>query len=327
MTTISGVDCGRVETKEGDVFILANVGGSGPRAYAITDADGKILESSPASANYLTNPKVLQVTHADAAYLYYNLYQVTVNKNQTIDKMGDELMSIIGNDNSIMPKLSLSVFEKVGVIGDSYASGSIFGNDGNFSRRFNKSWIQQMARRNGFVGTNYSYGGLTTKTWLTNENGLAKLNSSAPEEMYILALSINDVSVGASYLGSMSDITSHSSSADYGDTFYGNYGRIIEAVRAKAPHAVIFIAQGIGTTDVWKSYRNAVKELATHYNLCLIDQMQASYSTDSIYLQMLGGHPSAFGYSAMALGFEALIVDYFEKHWSNFKDLFYEIDE
>ena len=104
------------------------------------------------------------------------------------------------------PYCDISIFRKFGVIGDSFASGELYYGGGYHDKYFN-SWGQVMARKHGTICTNYSSGGLTTRSWLTDSKGLPLLNASDPDDIYYLVLGINDnYSLGLSYLGSISDI-------------------------------------------------------------------------------------------------------------------------
>lgn len=206
---------------------------------------------------------------------------------------------------------NLSLFTDVGVIGDSYASGEIYATDGSLiGDKYKISWIQQLARKNGFTGYNFSSGGLSTRTWLTAENGLKKLNNSKVCELYILALGINDYyGLGESYLGTQEDISNGN------DTFYGNYAKIINAVKEKAQNAKIMIStiaiRNIESSDnktLIKKFNDAIINIANHYSIPLIRQDTYSYFNSALYSDnMIHGHPTAVGYSILATELEKCI--------------------
>lgn len=206
----------------------------------------------------------------------------------------------IGFDGSFV---NLGIFEKFGVIGDSYASGEIyFGND-TYADKYSKSWGQILARKYGAVCTNYSRGGLSTRTWLTNEHGLTKLNSSEAEELYCLALGINDYyNIGISYLGNPSDMDTKA------DSFYGNYARIIDSVKAHAPKAKIVIFTIAGNDAEAIPFNDAIINIAKHYGIPWIVQNDDPYFSSAFNLtNKVKGHPTANGYGGMASAFERLI--------------------
>lgn len=205
----------------------------------------------------------------------------------------------------------LSLFADVGVIGDSYASGEIYATDGSLiGDKYKISWIQQLARKNGFTGYNFSEGGLSTRTWLTSEYGLKKLNNSKVCDLYILALGINDYyGLGESYLGAQEDIENGS------DTFYGNYAKIIDAVKEKAQNAKIMIStiairntESSDTKTLIKKFNDAIINIANHYSIPVIRQDTYSYFNSASYSDnMIHGHPTAVGYSILATELEKCI--------------------
>ena len=228
------------------------------------------------------------------------------------------------NNTFDKPYTCLSLFNKFGVIGDSYASGCLFYN-GTSKDDYTHSWGQIMARKLGTVCTNYSKGGLSTRTWLTDAKGLPLVLTNEPEDIYYLALGINDeYSLGANYLGSLADITSHSSYQDYADSFYGNYGRIIEQIQAHAPHAklVMFTLAHTNTT-IAIQYSDAIIEIANHYEIPYIRQRDDPFFNSTFFWNnMVEGHPIAIGYSGMAEAFERLLNNCLRNNVLYFKDTF-----
>ncbi|OQQ84458.1 SGNH/GDSL hydrolase family protein [Ligilactobacillus salivarius] len=208
----------------------------------------------------------------------------------------------------------ISMFSSIGVIGDSYASGEL-AFDENYVDHYEISWGQILGRKNGINVTNFSKGGLTTQTWLTNEHGLSLLNSSPKCDLYILALGINDYSRGKeAYLGTTSDISTQS------DTFYGNYSKIINAIKSKAPDSKIIISTIAYKSDLTDKYNDAIKKLATHFNIPVIDQQTEPFFSSDYYLNhMQGGHPTGPVYSGMAKAMQNLIEQSMSDNLSYFE--------
>jgi lysophospholipase L1-like esterase len=216
------------------------------------------------------------------------------------------------SNDSINTFAKLSLFDTVGVVGDSYASGEIYATDGTLiGDKYKISWIQQLARRNGFVAHNFSVGGLSTRTWLTSTHGLSKLNSTEACDLYILALGINDFySIGINYIGNESDMASATA-----DTFYGNYAKIINAIKAKAPNSKLMIANiairitaDASNKTVIKAFNEAIVNISEYFEIPLIDQCNYEYFQSAEYQNnMYHGHPTAVGYSAMATALENCI--------------------
>lgn len=216
----------------------------------------------------------------------------------------------------------LSLFSKIGVVGDSYASGEMYFN-GNYIDNYSISWGQILARKHGITCTNYSKGGLSTRTWLTDSRGLSLMLSSPAEDLYLLVLGINDYyHLGQDYLGSLTDITSHESYVDYGDTFYGNYGKIIEQIQNHAPHAklVIFTIENLDALP--QMFSEAIIEIANYYSIPYVVQASDSFFKSAVYTTMSGGHPTALGHSGIACAFERLLDKCMRDNTSYFFDTF-----
>ena len=195
----------------------------------------------------------------------------------------------------------LALFSKFGVVGDSFASGMLYFNE-EYVDNYAISWGQILARKKGTVCTNYSAGGLNTRTWLTHERGLASLQSKPAEDIYFLALGINDYGkLGESYIGTPNDIESQA------DTFYGNYGKIIEQIKAHAPNAKLVMFTCASTDTVPALYNAAIIKIAKHYGIPYIVQAEDDFFSSDVYTSMVGGHPTAIGYAGMACAFERLL--------------------
>ena len=213
-------------------------------------------------------------------------------------------------------KPSLAMFGKFGVVGDSYASG-VLEDYSHLNKDViasmtpemidNLSWPTMLARKWGTSMLHLAKGGLSTRTWLTDDQGLKKLNESDPQDIYYLCLGINDYyGLGDSYLGIESDMESGA------DTFYGNYGKIIKAIKKKAPLAKI-IMFGITITPGEKqarqqSFSDAQRKIAAHFGIPFISQNDDDLFDSSYYSNNLGsGHPSSYLYGAIAEAYERLI--------------------
>lgn len=216
-----------------------------------------------------------------------------------------------------LPRPSLALFRSIGIVGDSYASGELAMND-KFVDHYNMSWGQILARKNGATTINYSRGGQTTRGWLTDtERGLDLLNSTKPQDLYILSLGINDYQkLGKDYLGSEDDIDKET------DTYFGNYGKIIKAVKTHAPNARIVISTLSQTDDIVPLYNQAIQTLAKHFSIPFIILNDDPFFTSDYYLNhMYGGHPTGPIYAEMANAYERLIskamvndLSYFESY-------------
>lgn len=222
--------------------------------------------------------------------------------------------------------------EKFAVVGDSYASGEIYVADTSSQTGYtaqdyyNLSWGQILARKYGSTCINMSKGGLTTRTWLTDAMGLTLMQNSDPQPLYLCALGHNDEGnpqYGIDYLGDITDITGHSSYEDYGDTFYGNYGRIIEQIQEHAPSAkIVLMTVAYLYNAVEDSFNSAIIEIANHYNIPYIDIKESDfYSSTSLYhTGKMWNHPTAPIYAGMAYENADLFCKCVEVNYNYFKD-------
>ena len=245
---------------------------------------------------------------------YAQFYITTTNMWRRV-KWGDTFRSWISMDSAqhistnYMPS-SIAQFIKLGVVGDSYASGEIvLPPDYNFIDYYDLSWGQCIARRNGITCTNYSKGGLSTRSWLTSEKGKTLLDSSNADNLYLLALGINDANnLGLDYLGSVNDIkTDYTKNAD---TFYGNYGKIISIIMAKSSTAKIVMLDlaNDDNNSLYNTYNTAIKNIAAHFGIPCIHENDDAFFNSSFYKDKSYGHPTATTYGGMALAIERLFA-------------------
>lgn len=205
---------------------------------------------------------------------------------------------------------TIAQFLKLGVIGDSYASGEIILPPyTEFNDYYDLSWGQVIARKNGIKCTNYSQGGLTTRTWLTAEKGKILFDSSNAENLYFIALGVNDVeTLGMTYLGSISDIKENYQNNS--DTFYGNYGKIIGMIKEKSSSAKIVLLDLANDNNNanYNSYNTAISNIAKHFNIPCIHLNDDNFFNSGFYKNKQHGHPTATTYGGMALAIERLFA-------------------
>lgn len=221
---------------------------------------------------------------------------------------------------------SLSLFSKIGVIGDSFASGCIAA-DGNGNDRYQISWPQIMGRNCGAQVTNFTHGGANTGLWTTEDYGMAKMKAADPQDLYILALGINDaaqINRNEEAMGSINDVGSTTST-----TFYRYYSDIIKAIQDKAPHACIIMTtlvyspMTMGNLDEMNA---AIKELADYFKIPCIDLQNDPFFISSFYANGIQGekahsHPTAPLYAGMAKRIQTLIENDMVVH-KNYYDQF-----
>ena len=231
----------------------------------------------------------------------------------------------IPNDNH---DYLIQCFRKIGVVGDSLASGEVCSNNNNSTNHdwYEHSWLQYMARYYGFEGINFSRGGLSTTTWLTNRYGLPLAQTDGNEcQCYIIGLGANDMNY---------DIDTHlGTSADVGtdaNTFYGNYSRIIGELKAIQPKAKFFAltmswiyTQNSTYKDYCRQINEAIRYIAENTENCyLIDlENDAFYYTADVQENMRSGHYNAIGYNMMGMHLAKIIGNYMYEHQDEFRQV------
>ena len=254
-------------------------------------------------------------------YIYTNL---SLGKEYIKVSFDNLFYRVYKKEHEIPYGFSISMFETIGIIGDSFSSGAL--GEYGYADFYNVSWGQILGRKNGVSVTNYSKGGLTTSTWISDTNkGLPKLLSDNAKNLYTFNLGLNDASLlvdNPSYLGNISDI----SDANYDsnpDTFYGNTGRIISNIKVHAPLSkiIMFTVPTYSNVEKKKLINAAIKEIANHFNVPVIDVVENTFFKSNYFIDyMINGHPTAVLYSAMADEYQKLIEACLSEKISYFND-------
>lgn len=217
----------------------------------------------------------------------------------------------------------LPIFHNVGCIGDSLASGES-GVYENGERRYvdfyEHSWGQYLARATGNKYYNFSAGGLTAKTWLERQAADA-FDESKKCEAYIIGLGVNDaiaeVTVGTSADINLADYTQNA------DSFYGNYGKIIQKIKEFQPKAKIFVITAPEMVVQNHGLNDAVKTIATLFdNVYVLDlyAYRTSHFTKGIIAsQYRAGHYNAVGYKYISAVIGSYIDWYIYNHLDEFE--------
>lgn len=242
----------------------------------------------------------LDPSEGNALKLFYK-----TKLNDAVKNLNDEAVR-----NTNISYMSFSIFEKFGVIGDSFASGSIHHpDDGGWTGNYQMSWPQILARSTGATAINFTKGGLSTKTWLSDTTyGLSALLAADPQQLYIIALGINDntqIEAGTLTLGTIADVNV----SDYTqnpDTFFGNYGRIIGNIKAHAPYAKIACLSVARLQE--RNMDAYIQQIATKYGIPFIDLTSDPYFVSTTYYgSLVSNHPLVYGYAGMANAISRLI--------------------
>ena len=200
--------------------------------------------------------------------------------------------------------ITATMWNTIAGVGDSYTEGGMWMHGGWIPDAADKalSYIACIGKKNGVNYENFGVGGATTRSYQTATGGLPKVLSNPKADLYYLGLGINDAqTLGVQYLGSISDI--HDDYTLNPDTFYGNYGRIIDQIKAYAPNAKFIMIACMRGADMGANYdtfSNAIKNIAQHYGFPFIDP-KTDFAFQSYAMQTLSNnHPTPAGYTILA---------------------------
>lgn len=232
---------------------------------------------------------------------------------EIIDPAGNSVEKQISRKADYM-YCTVSIFNSVGAIGDSYTAGSTKHSDSTWTAEREHSYIATMAKRAGISWSNYGVPGAHTRSYLTAADGMKKVLATSANDFYFLALGINDVNaLGLSYLGIEDDISSGA------DTFFGNYAKIINQLKGHAPNAKLCMIKPPFKDGDYPQFRDAVEKIAKHYDIPFIDPFNDPALTNVIYTTMSDGHPTLAGYNAMGLAYERLFSKMVEDNVEYFR--------
>lgn len=238
----------------------------------------------------------------------------------------------------------IGLFELYGVIGDSFASGTIMTPGATEdTTHYELSWGQILARQAGITCVNYSRGGYNTYDFVDTNNAhyntrglgkvLADISGGNPCGLYLLCLGINDSNNtktfgdktgGLNYLGSSSDI--NEDPTQNANSFWGNYGRIISAIQTESPASRIVMCTfkrnpTTATAEAYDAYRAAIVEIAEFFSLPCIQLDDDAFFNSAFYMgNMVGNHPTGPQYVGYAKAMERLISNVMISNYAYFKE-------
>jgi lysophospholipase L1-like esterase len=203
------------------------------------------------------------------------------------------------NKNEMLP--SLSFMDTFTVIGDSYSAGHLSDMKGGAISPTRFAWGNILAKDIGAKCVNLSVSGYTAYDWATNK--ISDLNKTPVQDLYIIALGINDALPSHDEaLGTIADINDDPNKN--ANTFYGNYGKIISAIKHHDVNARIIlltIMTKYDSTSRKDEFNTAIKNIGAKYNIPVADLDQESYFASNDFNNLKnGGHPTIVGYSLMA---------------------------
>ena len=215
---------------------------------------------------------------------------------------------------------SIAMFSNIAVCGDSYVAGGHWVGS-TPHEDVDISWGKVLGRQFGIDVAVFASSGADTNTFQSREACLPALLAADAKQLYIFALGINDATYVT--LGSITDIHDEDYTLNP-NTFYGNYGRIIEQTKAKSPNGKIVLCKVCapnlpGAAYDWSSA--AIEEIANHYGIPYLETKDSVYLTNDWYTaHIITGHPSAVGYSSLALAIAELMEKSMQNDISYYED-------
>lgn len=233
----------------------------------------------------------------------------------------------------------MSMYERVGVIGDSYCSGSLYLSSTDKRSNYHLAWGAQLARQHGIEFVPYAVGGWGTWNFL-NANGSEYNHYGAgallqdvqnPDKvcgLYIISLGINDSNPsktfgdktgGPSYIGSEDDIDPD----DYAlnaNSYWGNLSHIISLIKEHAPDALIVITTlaRFGTSR-YDDYSAEVPKIAEANDVSYITLTEDGFFTSDYFTHLSYDHPTAQLYAGMARAISRLIQQDMVSNWQYYQ--------
>ena len=307
------------------VHLKVSAGSSSYRQWAFLDEEYKVVIRSTASNvnldTVLVAPDRAKFVIVNTSTDYDNV--VYIEPYTTIEHYGN-----------------VGMFDSIAVVGTSWDAGYFYSNfDGTlhaYTRR-NKAWIKILADMYGITGYNFGVTSGTTClpnspyigqdgaiSWQGNANGWTALNASnVSRTLYFMDLQKNDANkLGYDYIGSLSDIND----SDYTlnpDTYYGNYARIVEMIKAKDPHALfifMYHEDSVQLNNAENTYAIAVKAIADHYGFPAINWFEDNFFKSWAYTHLTQNHPEACDYAAFAKVVDNLFSIVLRDNWDYFKN-------
>ena len=280
--------------------------------YTATETSKRHFTTS-ASANYLGF--FFYNSNADGTISYGDdiLSQIMINEGDDYESLTVPYIVPVTNfdilDDSIEANkikvsketlVGLDVFKTIGCVGDSYTEGYFNINGSTFVDK-TLSYPASIARHNGNTVINYGKSGATTRSYVTST--LPTVITDSAKSLYILALGINDANqLGLPYLGELADIHDSDPSLN-ADTFYGNYGKIVQNIKNHAQNAKFVFVGCMRPSSLnanYGVYTTAIEEIAEHYGATFYDPMDDDAFNYAVLTTLSGGHPTATGYNAIA---------------------------
>lgn len=197
----------------------------------------------------------------------------------------------------------LSFIDKITACGDSYTNCGVWQNGQWVGGTLQYSWIGMLGKKNGIEVEKCSAGGVSTITYQTQEACLPRALAHEPADLYYLALGINDCNqYGLDFIGDETDINDEDWTQN-SNTFYGNYGKIIQQLKDHAPKAkfiMITVMRPDSMNANYSAYSEAIKGIAAHYGFPYIEPIKDQAFQKPVLTNLQNYHPTHAGWNALS---------------------------
>ena len=250
-----------VEANFSDTWTSKRLAPAAGETVTIPD-DVKIILIWTLFNNIDFTPDSFSITNADYSGLLSEKQDLLVS-GTNIKTINDQ--SLLGSGNiDIIPVDFMSMFNKIGMIGDSLASGELTWLDDNPEGGtwkpdeqkyyhgvdiYDNAWLSYICKAIDSTPVFYAKGGVTLASWFTDY--YATFQTDDPCNAYYIALGTNDVNEPGFTLGTVADATTD-------NTYCGKLKKLIEAVHAHAPDAAVFLMTLYGNVGANPQAVNAI---------------------------------------------------------------------
>lgn len=206
------------------------------------------------------------------------------------------------------------MFDKLGICGDSLASGELVSSDLPAKDCYKRSWLSNIAKTTRAEVVHYSAGGSTCKSWFTTFSQKLAEEEIKPNAYYI-ALGSNDINESDYVIGTANDSIDST-------TFAGKYKKIIEFVHTHAPNSTIFIMSLYRNTQRYTEMNNMLSKIAELYDYCYFINFAGKSDivcTNNNDNYTSNSHFTTIGYSEVARNIKRITNSVIKNNMMDFK--------
>ena len=313
----------------GDKIVLIASGDGSNVAMISSTKDDDWYKVLATSIDFNEHKYECTVTNTDKVVLSYNntkqvyayIEKRKFHTNDEIDEKNDEIDEKFKNINSkletILTPQYMHMFNTIGIVGDSLASGEVYPPTGDTPKDiYANSWLSNICKEIGATPSHYSNGGMMAESWMKDNGGYkTQLLSDRAKNAYYVALGTNDKQYFS--VGNVNDTS-------VANTFAGWYNDLLDTIHNHAPNATIFCVSLYETNTKADSFSNMIKAIAESRNYCYYVDYINSTDSDLIITSVdtnfiHNWHYTGLGYVRVGEIIRRLTNKVIEDNLSNYK--------